>query len=143
MKVERSDCEEPGREPESGLEDDEREPLPCRSKNPERFFLNGGDCKGEIVSWCSSESLPSEGRTMGENSGNGTDTEDSAPLSDATNSDDAMLVIVSRRRGMLLLPLALCSSFERDPAPTDCERRSIDRDPRSDSEGIVESWELH
>ena len=120
-----SDCEELGR-------DDDCESLSRFLRRPDRFFRSGGDCSGVMRSWCSSESL--EGRVTGENSGSGTETDESLASVDPFSVDTLMAGPRCGAGACALRP--------------DCElrwtdERSMDRDPRSDSDWIVDSCELH
>jgi hypothetical protein len=99
-KVDKSDCDEPGRE-----EAVDRASLSTLLKKPDFFFRNGGDCSGEIVSWSSSESLPSfEGPVMGENNGRGMATDESAESGADTFSEEETLPTVCLRRGTKARP---------------------------------------
>lgn len=100
MKVEKSDCAEPGLD-EAG----DRESL-SHLLMKDVFIRSGGDCKGDIVSWRSSDSefrSLFEGSVMGENSGKGIATDDSVGFVELLSEET--LPTVCRLRGMTDLPL--------------------------------------
>lgn len=99
--MDRSDCAEVGLD-----EEGDRESLSHLLMN-DVFIRNGGDCKGVMVSWRSSDSefrSSFDGPVMGENSGNGTATDDSVAFVDMLSDEDT-LPTVCRLRGMTDLPL--------------------------------------
>lgn len=79
---------------------------------------------------------------MGENRGSGIATDDSV-ISEETLSEDETLPTVCLLLGIKAGPGMPLSSCECDRALNEWEARPIDREPRSDSDGIVESCELH
>jgi hypothetical protein len=99
-----------------------------------------------MVSRCSLLLSSRELFGAGEKSGCGTAENSVCASDDAFSRDDCALeTVCPLRRGMFVRPLALPPklSCECDLAPNDREPRAIEREPRSDAEGIVDSWELH
>lgn len=78
---------------------------------------------------------------MGENSGNGTATDDSVGLVDRL-SEEGTLLASCLSPGMLARPVLSKPSCDNERTLKVFEGEPIEREPRSDSEWIVESCEL-
>jgi len=79
---------------------------------------------------------------MGEKRGRGTATDESVRFDEILSDEETLPTVCLLLRGMTDLPVPGKSSCDCDRALNEREARSMERDSRSDSEGIVESCEL-